>query len=154
MDGDKMDGDKIVIELEGFAIAIDTAIVMGIKEVDKLPFVPGQKGLVCGIISMRNEPVTVVNIHRAFGITSQEDAGGGQRKVVIVKEKGRMLGIDIGNCRVSFLWHEDIKGKTSPHEGKYIKGRIEGDNGPIRLIDPWALFDEAAKLLSSKGTSA
>lgn len=148
-----MDGDKIVIEIEGFSIALDTAIVVGIKEVDKLPFVPGQKGLVSGIISLRNEPVTVVNIHRAFGITSLEDAGAGQRKIIIVRDKGRMLGIDIGNCRVSFLWNEEIKGKVAPHEGKYIKGRIEGEKGPIRLIDPWALFDEAAKILSSKGTS-
>ncbi len=149
-----MTGDKMVVELEGFSIALDTSLVAGIKEVDKLPFMPGQKGLVSGIISLRNEPVTVINIHRAFGIASGTTDEPGPRKIIVVNDRGRLLGIDIGSSQVSFLWGDQIKDKVTLHEGRYIKGRIEGEKGPIRLIDPSALFDEASRILSSEGSSA
>ncbi|MFQ5736703.1 MAG: chemotaxis protein CheW [Thermodesulfobacteriota bacterium] len=151
-----METDKMVVELEGFSIAIDTGLVAGIKEVEQLPFMPGQKGLVSGIISLRNEPVTVINIHRAFGIASagSENERPGPRKIIVINDKGRLLGIDIGSSVVSFLWGEELKGKVTMHEGRYIKGRIEGKKGPIRLIDPGALFDEASRILSTEGESA
>lgn len=146
-----MNGDKMVVELEGFSIALDTAIVAGVKEVERLPFIPGQKGLVSGMISMRNEPVTVINIHSAFGIASGARAEQGPRKIIVLNDGGRVLGIDIGSSEVSFLWGEEIKDKVTLHDGRYIKGRIEGKKGPIRLIDAGALFDEAARILSSEG---
>ncbi|OGQ07428.1 MAG: hypothetical protein A2W38_02705 [Deltaproteobacteria bacterium RBG_19FT_COMBO_58_16] len=144
--------DKMVVELEGFSIALDTKLVAGIKEVEKLPFMPGQKGLVSGIISLRNEPVTVINIHRAFGITAAEPTG--PRKIIVIKDKDRLLGVDIGSSEVSFLWGNELEGKVTLHEGRYIKGRIEGKKGPIRLIDPGALFDEATRILSAEGSGA
>ncbi len=148
-----MNGDKMVVELEGFSIALDTAIVAGIREVERLPFIPGQKGLVSGMISMRNEPVTVINIHSAFGMASGARAEQGPRKIIVLNDRGRVLGIDIGSSEVSFLWGEEIKDKITLHDGRYIKGRIEGKKGPIRLIDASALFDEAARILSSDGSS-
>ncbi|GMR05387.1 MAG: hypothetical protein BMS9Abin24_200 [Thermodesulfobacteriota bacterium] len=142
----------MVVELEGFSIALDTKLVAGIKEVERLPFMPGQRGLVSGIISLRNEPVTVINIHRAFGITAAESAG--PKKIIVIKDKGRLLGIDIGSSQVSFLWANELKGKVTLHEGRYIKGRIEGKRGPIRLIDPGSLFEEATRILSAEGSGA
>jgi len=144
--------DKMVVELEGFSIALDTKLVAGIKEVEKLPFMPGQKGLVSGIISLRNEPVTVINIHRAFGIAAAEPEG--PRKIIVIKDRGRLLGVDIGSSEVSFLWGNELEGKVTLHEGRYIKGRIESKKGPIRLIDPGALFDEATRILSTEGSGA
>lgn len=147
-----MNEDKMVVELEGFSIALDTKLVAGIKEVENLPFMPGQSGLVSGIISLRNEPVTVINIHRAFGITAAEPVG--PRKIIVIKDKGRLLGVDIGSSQVTFLWADELKDKVTLHEGRYIKGRIEGKKGPIRLIDPGALFDEAARILSTEGSNS
>ncbi|MDO8426320.1 MAG: chemotaxis protein CheW [Deltaproteobacteria bacterium] len=146
-----MDGDRLVIELKGLNLGLGTKAVAGIVETEKIPFMPGQSGFIAGIISFRNEPVTVIDIPKAFGAAA--GAEGGPHKVVVVKEKNRHLGLDAGSSAVSFLWEEEIKG-LSPAQGggKYIKEFIDVNGRSIGMIDSAALFEEAVRILSTEGS--
>ena len=62
-----MEGDKLVIALGNGKYALDTKTVAGIIELQKLPFLPGKSGFVAGVVSFRNEPVTVIDLKAALG---------------------------------------------------------------------------------------
>lgn len=143
-------GDKLVIECEGARFAIDAGAVAGIVEVGKLACLPGSKGFVSGIISLRNEPVTVVDIRGVFQGLPAETPGS-PRRIIVLKEKGRVLGLDVGSAGISFLWEEDMAGGTvEGTTGRYTRGKIEAGDGqaPVYVIDWHALFDEAVRILS------
>lgn len=154
-----MGRDKLVIEMDGVRYAFDTADVASIVESERIPFLPGNIGFVTGIISLRGEPVTVVDLRRVFnpGRTGQSEEG--PRKIVVVRGKNRILGFDIGSANVSFLWNEELKSaskeKTTAGENGGYTGKEAGpDAGPVRFIDWSALFDETTRMLSTEGTGA
>lgn len=152
-----LNGDKIVIECDGARFALDAGAVAGILEVGRLAYLPGGKGFVSGMISLRNEPVTVVDIRGIFqGLPSETPAS--LRRVIVLKEKGRVLGLDVGSAAISFLWGEDIAGReVAGPPGRYTKGKIEAGEGqshPVYVIDWPALFDETVRILSPEGSGA
>lgn len=143
-----MRGDKLVIDLDCGRYALDTGAVAGVVEKERLPFLPGGKGFASGIISFRNEPVTVINLPSALG-----DLGAGApsvHKIIVLREKGRILGVDIGGSEISFLWEEDIEGKVSGEKGLYTSGRIHAGSRPIDIINWPALYDETLRMLSAE----
>lgn len=142
-----MEGDKLIFELGSGRFAVPTKGVAGIVELERLPFLPGRGGFVTGVISFRNEPVAVVDVRSAMG-----DFTGSPpltHKVVVAFDKGRYLGLDIGDSPVSFVWNDEIAGKTAPERGLYTEGRIRAEGGDIDIIDFNALFNEAARMLST-----
>lgn len=143
-----MEGDKLVISLGSGRFALDTKAVAGIIEMERLPFLPGKSGFVSGIVSFRNEPVTVIDLSCALGDFTQT-AGEGH-KIIILNAKGRLLGIDIGSSRVSFIWDEELKGAATGEKGLYTSGRIYAAEGPIDIIDWQALFNETTRLLTTE----
>lgn len=144
-----MEGDKLIITLGSGRFALDTKAVAGIIEQERLPFLPGRSGFVSGIVSFRNEPVTVIDLSVAIGDFTQT-AGEGH-KVIILNAKGRPLGIDIGSSQVSFMWDDELKGRTTGEKGLYTSGRIyAAEGGPIDIIDWQALFNETTRLLTTE----
>ncbi|MBI5642034.1 MAG: chemotaxis protein CheW [Deltaproteobacteria bacterium] len=139
-------GDKLVITIDGVRLALETSDVAGIVEVSKLPFLPGRKGFVSGIISLRGEPVTVADLKKAFGLDPGEN---GAHKIIVLRDAACTLGLDAGGAEVSFIWAEGLKDKTVTEKVLgYVKGTIETDEGPIGLVDWKRIFEDAAKLLS------
>lgn len=129
-------GDKIIIDFDGSKFALDTSVIAGIIEVEKIPFLPGQKGFVNGIISLRGEPVTVIDLKKAFKAGLSEK---GPSKIIVVRDKGRLIGFDIGLSEVSFIWDEELKEKElSKGSGDYIAASFNAED-PIQLIDWTAL---------------
>lgn len=143
-----MEGDKLVISLGSGRFALDTKAVAGIIELEKLPFLPGRSGFVSGIVSFRNEPVTVIDLLGALGDFTE--AAGAGHKIIILSAKGRLLGIDIGSSQVSFIWEEELKGRATGEKGLYTSGRIYAEEGPIDIIDWQALFNETTRLLTTE----
>lgn len=142
-----MEGDKLVITLNNGRYALDTRAVAGIVESEKLPFLPGKRGFVSGVVSFRNEPVTVVDLKAALGdFTGAEKAG---HKVIILSSGGRLLGADIGASAVSFIWDEETRGKATEEKGLYTTGRIYTEDGPVDIIDWQSIFNETARLLAT-----
>ncbi|MBI5491945.1 MAG: chemotaxis protein CheW [Deltaproteobacteria bacterium] len=145
-----MDGDKLVIELEGTNLGLDTKAVAGIVELEKVPLMPGQSGFIAGIISFRNEPVTVIDVRKAFRSPAQ---AGGRHKVVVVRDKNRLLGLDAGPSVISFLWEDEIKALSPARgDGEYTKETIELEGRIVGMIDCAALFEEASRILSTEVT--
>jgi len=142
-----MEGDKLVITLDSGRFALETKTVAGIIELEKLPFLPGKSGFVSGIVSFRNEPVTVIDLSGALGDFTQAPAAS--HKIIILSSRGRLLGIDIGSSQVSFIWDEELKGRTTDEKGLYTSGRIYAEEGPIDIIDWQALFNETTRLLTT-----
>ncbi len=145
-----MEGDRLIIELGVTNLGLDTKAVAGIVELEKVPLMPGQSGFIAGIISFRNEPVTVIDVRKAFGAPVQ---AGGQHKVVVVREKNRLLGLDAGPSVISFLWEEEIKALSPARgDGGYTKETIELEGRSVGMIDCAALFEDASRILSTEET--
>ena len=143
-----MKGDKIIIALDAGKFAIQTTAVAGVVEVEKLPFLPGRAGFVTGIISFRNEPVAVVDLAMALGDFSPAERS--THKVIVLRDKGRTLGMDIGEAALSFLWDEEIGGKTTDEKGLFTSGRIYAKDSTIEIIDWPALFNETSRMLTTE----
>lgn len=142
-----MEGDKLVIALGNGKYALDTKAVAGIIELPKLPFLPGKSGFVAGVVSFRNEPVTVIDLKSALGDFTE--AALTSHKIIVLSSRARLLGIDIGSSQVSFIWDNELKGRTTGEKGLYTAGRIHAEDGPIDIIDWQALFNETTRLLTT-----
>lgn len=148
-----MGEDRLIIEFNRARFAIDTACIAGIVEAQRLTAVPGRSGFVRGVISLRGEPVAVVDLTKAFDALSGAVKEGAPWKVVVVKEKGHMLGLDIGAANIFFLWEEELKGRPVKEErGRFTSAYIEMA-GPIYVIDWQELFKEASVILSPADTN-
>ncbi|MBI5970235.1 MAG: chemotaxis protein CheW [Deltaproteobacteria bacterium] len=146
-----MTGDKLVIALKDISVALGTKTVAGIVSAEKTSFVPGSRGFINGVISLRGEPVAVVSLGRAFGQDAQYGAPG-LHKIIVVRDKARILGLDIGSSDVTFIWDEEIKDAvTRPPEMKFTKGVIEFNEWKLHLLDWEGLFAEATGMLSTDG---
>lgn len=142
-----MNEDKLVIGLNGLKLAINTSEVAGIVSVQHPTYLPNQSGFVNGIISLRGEPVTIIDVRKAFKLQSED---GAKHIVVVVTDKKRTLGLDTGEAETSFLWTEDLKQSvTTDDGGEYSKGRITLDANNYIIIDWQALFNEAERLLKT-----
>lgn len=145
-----MNGDKLVIELGAARYALETALVAGIVAPESVPFLPGQGGLVRGIISLRNEPVTVIDLRKVFAPDDPgEEKGAG--KVIVVRDKNRLIGLAIGSSPVSFIWGEELEKPASRGEaGRFTTAVVGPENDPVWIIDWRALFIEASRILSTE----
>ncbi|MBI5885893.1 MAG: chemotaxis protein CheW [Deltaproteobacteria bacterium] len=144
-----MNADKLVLGLAGLKLAIETTEVAGIVSVQHPTYLPHQSGFVSGLISLRGEPVTVVDVRKAFKL---QDAGSGHM-IVVVRDSKRTLGLDAGGAETSFLWAEELKKCIIGGDGgAFTKGTLTLDHDSYVLIDWRALFDEAARLLTTDET--
>ena len=140
-----MNADKLVLGLAGLKLAIETTEVAGIVSVEHPTYLPHQSGFVGGLISLRGEPVTVVDLRKAFSL--QDDAGAGHM-IIVVRDSKRTLGLDARGAETSFLWAEEVKKSVFASDGgAFTKGTLTLDNDNYIIVDWRALFDEAARLL-------
>lgn len=150
--------DKIIFEVGTRFFGLDTANVDRILEVEKFFFLPGQSAFINGVISLSGEPVAVVSVRRILGEAAQ---GPGQKgslhKVIVLRDKTRRIGFDIGSAEISFLWEEEagekiISRSLSRDPGGFICGSIDTREAHIELLDWGTLFEEAKRILSTDGT--
>ena len=159
-------GDTLVFEVNGVRFGLDTAMVASIVESEKISFIPGQSAFVKGVISLRGEPVAVIDSARLFPGKGEGEAGGergdgadgggengpaGCGKVIVASDGARALGFFIGSSKPSFFWEEETSEfPVSECPDRYIKTRIEAGRYPIHIVDWPALFDEAARVLATE----
>ncbi|MFQ5441734.1 MAG: chemotaxis protein [Thermodesulfobacteriota bacterium] len=137
--------DKLIFKLGQKSFGIDTGVVDGVVEVNKVFFLPGGKGLVKGIISLRGDPVTVID----GGVL---DAGSPvppdrPRKIIVVREDEHIIGIDIGGAEVSVIRLENPadRGAESTADGP---GGAKVNAEEVHDVDCAGLFNRAEKILS------
>ncbi len=95
--------DVLAFEVNGRLMGFDTASIECVVEAARVFFMPGSGGLVKGVISLRNEPVTVVDAFRASPGEAGFDREKGPSRVIIVKDRERVLGFDMGSTKVYCL---------------------------------------------------
>lgn len=120
--------DVLAFEVDGRLMGFDTAFIECVVEAARVFFMPGSRGLVKGVISLRNEPVAVVDAFR----TSPEEAGKGPSRIVIVRDRERVLGFDIGSTKVYCL-----------------PGGVDPTGRKAEIFDWTGFFDEARKVLAA-----
>jgi len=146
-----MTGDKLVIALKDISVAIGTKTVAGIVSAEKTSFVPGSRGFINGVISLRGEPIAVVSLSKAFG-QEAKDGAPGLNRIIVVRDKTRILGLDVGSSEIKFIWDEEIKDAvTRPPSLKFTRGVIEFNGRKLHLLDWEGLFAEATGMLSADG---
>ncbi len=150
-------GDKIVFQLGTRRFGLDIETVHRILEVERVFFIPGQSGFVNGMVSLMGEPVAVINCAKALNAPEDRDGNAaGARRIIVVREKGAMVGIDVNGALISFVWGEKIKDVHRPEKGmeaahRFIRGILEaGQAPPVELIDCAAVFEETKKILSAQ----
>lgn len=152
-------GDKIAFTIGERTFAIDIEAVHKILEVDRVFFIPGQSGFVNGMVSLMGEPVTVINCQKALS-APEYAASGAPHKIIVIRDKNRMVGLDIDGAGLSFVWKEKIKNVHaflgSPEdmpEGtpRFTSGMIDVEESrQMELIDLAAVFEETKKILSEQ----
>lgn len=145
-------GDKLIFKLCGRRFALDTATVDRIVELDRIYFLPGMAGFVEGIITLRGEPVAVVDAGKAITGRSPLEPERAH-KVIVAREQHRVIGLDIGEAEVSFLWGHEIEGCSveEPPAG-FIRAVLTAGDSATELIDTAAVYEESKKLLATGET--
>lgn len=152
-------GDKIAFKLGERTFGVDIDAVYKILEVDRVFFIPGQSGFINGVVSLMGEPIAVVSCRKALdapeGVVNEMT-----HKIIIVRDKNKMVGLDINGAVLSFIWKEKIKGTHtylgSPEElsqgtHRFTSGMIDvEESNPVEIIDWTAVFEETKKILSEQ----
>ncbi len=144
-----MEKNKVVLVCKEKLLALDATAVESVTEVERLFFLPGSRGLVKGIIALRGEPVAVVDLGEAFGVDLAPKGAKRRHKIVVVKDEGRTLGLDIGTAGLGFLWEEELRElSVSLRPGRFVSGTIEGGGRELQILNWAELYDETARILS------
>lgn len=148
-----MRGDRLIIASGATRLCLDASDIIGVVEVDRLTFMPGQSGIVAGVITLRGSAVAVVDITKAFDGMGPASFKDGPRKVVVVGDKTRVLGLSIGGAVISFLWEEGSAGISATDERTlFSSGVVKTGIDSMRIIDWRGLFEETARILSAEGS--
>ncbi len=99
--------DQLIFRLNKKFFSIDTGRVYGIIEAKDIYFLPGRRGFVKGVISLRGQTITVVDSSVLSGSAGADSAAPG--KIIVIKDQDRYLGIDISTAEINFSW-----GRTKP----------------------------------------
>ncbi|MEK6791771.1 MAG: chemotaxis protein CheW [Deltaproteobacteria bacterium] len=150
-----MDADKLIIAFGGLELALHTPDIAGIFEPRRIPRLPYGSGLATGVISMRGEPIVVIDLRRAFNLPPLGRDEAVCRRVVVVKTRGRHIGLDIGTASLGFIWAEEaLNGNMAQEKLGFTNSILELNGRRVRVIDCAALFDETARALSTELISA
>ncbi|MBI5344867.1 MAG: chemotaxis protein CheW [Deltaproteobacteria bacterium] len=131
----KTSGDCLIFELDSKLYGLGAQAVESIAEVDKTSFLPGGRGFVHGVIGIRGTPVAVIDAGAALaGPPRPEAAGGGKgevigrKRIVVLKDGDRVMGLDIGEADVFFLREREGNNR----EGRGKDGRVHRLGSPLR----------------------
>lgn len=150
-----MDSDKLIIALDGLELALHTTDIAGIVEPQAVACLPYGSGFATGVISMRGEPIVVVDLRRAFNLAPLGRGEAAGRRVVVVKTRGLSLGLDVGTASLGFIWaQETLSCNTAQEKLGFTSAILELSGRRVRVIDCAALFDETAKILATELTRA
>lgn len=124
--------------------------VMQVQEVLRLTEiapVPGAPGYVIGIINLRGNVVTVIDLRNRFGLSSKEPDDAS--RIVIIEAEDQVIGILVDSvAEVVELRSSDIE--TAPNVGndessRYIQGVSSRGNHLLILLDLNKLFSDEEK---------
>lgn len=138
--------DQLIFRLNKKFYGIDTARIYGVIEAGDIHFLPGGRGFVKGVISLRGRTVAVVDGSVLSGTV--EKGGSSPGKIIVIKENNLYLGIDISAAEIKFNWSKnksplDTNKKDPPSPALTIP-----PGEPVEEIPCETIFRLAEKILA------
>ena len=129
---------RLIFKINGHRLAVALDDVYSIVGAEHFYAIPGQAPPIKGMISLRGEAIAVADIKELLGASSEDDPEK-SKKVIIVKDKSRTLGLSIGDEDVLFEWQENLD----------VPGG-DGRSEETRSFDWIPVYDKVTAILSSK----
>ncbi|MBI5234140.1 MAG: response regulator, partial [Deltaproteobacteria bacterium] len=123
---------KLLIEFNERRVAVLLSSVERVLEEERLASIPGQRGFVCGVVGLYGEPVAVADLKQVLGL---DRTAAHQKKIIVLKDRERCIGLDIGDAKIRLLWEDGLEGQN------------------IELLDWQRLFDDTASILCPEGAA-
>lgn len=136
----------LLVSIAGRTVAIDTAQVQSVVEIDEVTPVPRVPTHVAGLFALRSRVLTVIDAQAAIGLGRSTVTGLRSGVVLEVDGHGYALLVD------DILDVVDAPTLSAPTAvlgeqwARVAKGRITVDDMPILVIAPRALIDEEEAL--------
>ncbi len=159
--------DRLIFEAQGRLFGFKTAHVHKILETDRVYFLPGQSGPVSGVVTLSGTPVAVLDTFRLLSISKPEPEKNNFHRIIVLKEKDKILAFDIGCSEVSFVLDtvepESRTGQTDKKEQTDEERGVAAETAPsqnptekiavrgrgITVIDWLPYFEVTADILST-----
>jgi len=126
----------VCFELSGQLYGLPIAQVQEVLADSRIEPVPGTSELVCGVINLRGNVVTVVDLRRRFGFPAAQDA---QTRIVVVDHGSEAIGLQVDRVAdVRKLASGAIKPppSTGTHsEAAGIHGMVSRGGEMLTLLD-------------------
>lgn len=134
--------------IAGRRVAIPTAGVRSVIEIDEITPIPGVPPFICGLTALRSQALTVIDCSVALGFKRQERMQ--DQRAVVVEIDGHLYALlveaayDVCEARSEPI--EVPGGFGAEWRKAATKGMVETDTGPTLLIDIGALVTATATL--------
>ncbi|MDI9611049.1 MAG: chemotaxis protein CheW [Archaeoglobales archaeon] len=128
----------IVFKLGEERYGVDISQVREIIRPSQITKIPNAPDFVEGVINLRGQITTIVNLRKRFGLPSKEIDN--DSRIIVVEYNNAVIGmmVDIVN-EVKYLSHKDIEALpsiiTAREEAKFLKGVGKLPDGLLILID-------------------
>jgi purine-binding chemotaxis protein CheW len=137
-------GELCTMVLDGMVFGIDVLHVQEIMRQQQLTRVPLANGVVCGLMNLRGQIVTALDLRRRLGLPDRPE--GAKHKNVVVRAEGGVVSLlvdEVGDVI-------DITGETLERPPETLRGPIrELIRGAYKLRDHLLLLLDAEKVVST-----
>ena len=137
-------GELCTMMLDGMVFGVDVLHVQEIMRAQQLTRVPLASPVVCGLMNLRGQIVTALDLRRRLGLP--ERPAGAKPKNVVVRSEGGVVSLlvdDVGDVI-------DVSGETLERPPETLRGPIrELIQGAYKLRDHLLLLLDAEKVVST-----
>ena len=143
--------DKIVFSCRDGDLALDVDTVDSIVEVERFFRVPHSPLFLLGIVTVRSEVITVLDLPLLFHKEKVENSP--PYRLVVARTGSATLGLSIGNSPSSFLWSESLSdGQYRVEKGEgYLAEVLISEEREIGMIDLSSLLRLVESAINTGG---
>ncbi|MDI9643036.1 MAG: chemotaxis protein CheW [Archaeoglobaceae archaeon] len=128
----------IVFKLGEERYGVDISQVREIIRPSQITKIPNAPDFVEGVINLRGQITTIVNLRKRFGLPSKEIDN--DSRIIVVEYNNAVIGMMVDTVNeVKYLSHKDIEALpsiiTAREEAKFLKGVGKLPDGLLILID-------------------
>jgi purine-binding chemotaxis protein CheW len=133
-----MSGQLLVVSIAGRRVAIPTAQILSVIELENIIPVPRAPDRVAGLTALRSRVLTVIDCMRIVeGVAGKAASRLGTAVVVDIDDHGYALMVDnVEDVTTAIGELGEIKADLGPAWSGHVLGIAETEIGPLLVIDP------------------
>lgn len=126
----------LVFTLAGRRVALPTADVFSVVEIDHVTSIPSAPGYVLGLSALRSITLTVIDAAAAIGLAAPAMPGSGARAAIVDHEGHRYALIvdEIDDVAQVLAGPVPVPGEAGPGWQRVAEGLLETARGPALLL--------------------